>query len=308
MRINAILFSALILTASQVFGQGKDNDKKDENDLMSMLNEDAPAKKTFASATFKTTRIGNGHSIENVAKGVLDVRISHRFGTLNEGGYELYGLDQAQMRLGLDYGVTNRFMLGVGRSSYDKEYDGFVKYKILRQVAENKWSFGISYVGTVSYKTLKVPYESYESGYRVAYTNQLLLAKKINSNISVQLMPTYVHYNLVALKNDPNDIFALGIGGRVKLTNRLSLTGEYYNQFNQFTGTSNCLTLGIDIETGGHVFQLLFTNSTGVTERNFIGETTGKWSNGDIHFGFNISRVFTVIKPKGFENSRTKIW
>jgi hypothetical protein len=308
MRLHTILFSTLLLMSSQSFAQTNDKDKKDENDLMSLLNEDAPAKKTFATATFKTTRIGNGHSIENVAKGVLDVRISHRFGTINGGSYELFGLDQAQMRIGLDYGISDRLMIGLGRSSYQKEYDGFIKYKILRQVMEKKWSFGLSYAGGMSSQTIKVPYDNYDPGYRVAYFNQLILAKKINTNISLQLMPTHVHYNMVDLKKDPNDIYALGIGGRVKLTNRLSLNCEYFHQLNQFDGTTNCLTLGIDVETGGHVFQFVFTNSTGITERNFVGQTTGDWGNGDIHFGFNISRVFTVVKPKGFENSRTKIW
>lgn len=310
MRVQTLLFSTLLFLSAQSFAQTKDSDKKDENDLMSLLNDDAPNKKSFSTATFKTTRIGNGHSIENVAKGVLDVRISHRFGMINQGFKDLYGLDIATMRLGFDYGVTDKLMLGIGRSSYQKEYDGFVKYKILRQTTENKWSIGLSYVGAVSAKTNEISdtvFPDYKFGYRMAYINQLLFAKKINPNISVQLMPTHLHYNMVSLKKEPNDIFALGIGGRVKLTNRLSLTGEYYHQFNQLEETTNSLTLGIDIETGGHVFQLLFTNSTGITERNFIGETTGKWSNGDVHFGFNISRVFTVVKPKGFENSRTKI-
>lgn len=315
MRLHTILFSALILLSSHAFAQTKDNDKKDENDLMSLLNEDAPAKKSYSTATFKTTRIGNGHSIENVAKGVLDVRISHRFGMINQGFKDLYGLDNASMRMGFDYGVSDRLMLGIGRSSYLKEYDGFLKYKILRQVSDKKWSLGLSYVGAASVQTIDVNYDNYDFGYRVAYTNQLLLAKKINANISIQLMPTHVHYNMVNLKKESNDVFALGVGGRVKLTNRLSLTGEYYYQLNPnisaldpTENTTNCMTLGIDLETGGHVFQMLFTNSMGIAERNFIGETTGKWSKGDVHFGFNISRVFTVVKPKGFENSRTKIW
>jgi hypothetical protein len=135
--------------------------------------------------------------------------------------------------------------------------------------------------------------------------------------LSLQLLPTHSHYNLVPFRNDPNDLIAIGVGGRIKLSNRISLTGEWYyqipstqrhNEADQTLMTKNPLTIGFDIETGGHVFQLLFSNSPGITERTVIGETTRDWGKGDVLFGFNISRVFTVVKPKGFENSRNKIW
>lgn len=264
-------------------------------------------------ATFKTTRIANGHSVETVGKGVLDFRINHRFGKVNTGIGEFFGLDNAITRIGFDYGVTDRFMIGIGRSTYLKEYDGFVKYKLLRQTDDNHMPVTVDYLGSMSSlkNDITVPpgTEWYASN-RWAFVNQLLIARKFSSAVSIQLMPTHVHYNFVTYIAEPNDVFAIGLGYRVKASRRIALTGEYYYQIpnHKLFNTTNSLTLGIDIETGGHVFQLMLTNSTGVTERTVIGQTTGKWGQGDIHFGFNISRVFTVLRDKEFRDSRNKIW
>ena len=133
---------------------------------------------------------------------------------------------------------------------------------------------------------------------------------QFNNWLSLQLMPTLVHYNLVDSTKYPNNTFAIGVGGRLKLSNRFALTGEYYYMIpgTELPGHYNSLSLGVDIETGGHVFQLHFTNSTGLTGRSMVGQTTDSWSKGDIHFGFNISRVFTIVRPKEFKGSRNKIW
>lgn len=276
-----------------------------QDDLMKMLEEETEKTKTidFTTATFKTTRIINGHSIENVAPGVLDFRISHRFGYMNGGAYELWGLDEASMRLGFDYGLSKRWMIGVGRSSYQKQYDGFTKFKLLRQsTGANKNPLTISVVGSITYKSLKFEdptRENYQTS-NLYYTGQLLIGRKFSESISLQLTPTMIHYNLVPGLDDPNDLFSIGVGGRFKITKRVSINVEYYYQLPdyQFPGTQNSIALGFDIETGGHVFQLNLTNSTGMTERTFISETTGDFFNGDIHLGFTISRVFTVKKPK----------
>lgn len=169
------------------------------------------------------------------------------------------------------------------------------------------------YVGAMSARTdeLSGPNNAdYPLSNRLFYANQLLIARKFNDWLSVQLMPTHIHYNLVNTRDEPNDVFAMGIGGRVKLSRRISLNAEYYYTLPgaQLKGSRNALAVGIDIETGGHVFQLHFTNSTGMTERTYIGQTTDDWTDGGIHFGFNISRVFTIVRPKGFDASRNKIW
>ncbi|HTN46240.1 MAG TPA: DUF5777 family beta-barrel protein [Flavipsychrobacter sp.] len=284
------------------------------DDLMAMLDKDAPVpRKEYTTATFKTTRIANAHSIENLGKGILDFRINHRFGKLNDGFKEFFGLDNAVTRIGFDYGITDWLMVGIGRSSFMKEYDGFVKARILRQKDNRGTPVSLSYVGAISAQTMEVNVPTGREYYfsnRLAYLNQLLIARKFNSWLSLQLMPTHLHYNLVDYRTEKNDVFALGLGGRLKVSKRIALTGEYYYVPEDFKrrGSKNSLTFGIDIETGGHVFQLMFSNSTGVSERAVIGQTTGLWDKGDIHFGFNISRIFTIVKPKEFEGSRNKIW
>lgn len=280
-----------------------------QDDLMKMLEDEnkKDKKKEYASATFKTSRLINGHTIENAAAGVLDFKISHRFGMVNKGVYELFGLDQATMRIGLDYGITKRFMIGAGRSTFQKQYDAFGKFKILRQSKGGSWTSPISMtaVSTVMLKTLKWEDPTRKNYYtsRLSFAHQLIIARKFSEGLSLQIMPSYVHYNLAQVSTDPNDIFALGIGGRIKLSKRLSFNAEYYHilpislikgENYMLPGTHNSLAVGFDIETGGHVFQLHFTNSTGMTEKTFITETTGNFFKGDIHFGFNVSRVFTI--------------
>lgn len=269
--------------------------------LLDAMDDDKSAK-VFTETTFKTTRLINGHTIETVGKGVMDVKISHRFGTLNKGIYELFGLDNASMRMGVDYGVTDRLDIGIGRSTFEKTYDGFVKYKVLRQSTGGKSSpVSLNYVGGVAYKTIKLPGTIYETqpNTRFSYLHQLLIARKFNSNLSLQLMPTLVHRNAVPLATDKNDLFSMGGGGRMKISRRMSVNAEYHYQFSPLAGRTNPLSLGVDIETGGHVFQFHITNTQGMVEPSFINNTFGKWDNGDILFGFNIARVFTILKPKG---------
>lgn len=276
-----------------------------QDDLMKMLEEETEKDKKpdYATATFKTTRLINGHSVENVAAGVLDFRISHRFGYISGGAYELWGLDEASMRLGLDYGLTRWWMIGVGRSTYQKQYDGFTKVKLLRQSSGvRSMPITLSAVGSMMYKSLKFDDPNRDNYYtsNLYYSGQLLIARKFNESLSLQLMPTIVHYNLVPEASDPNDLFSVGIGGRMKISKRTSLNVEYYYQLPDYKlpGTTNSLAIGFDIETGGHVFQLYCTNSTGMTERTYINETTGNFFKGDIRLGFTISRVFTLKKPK----------
>lgn len=255
----------------------------------------------ITTGIFKSTRIINGHSIENVGAGVLDFRILHRFGPINQGGYNLFGLDQATMRMGLDYGISKRLMVGIGRSTFEKQFDGFVKYRIIRQQTGVKnIPVSISYAASLIYKSLKEPittYVPYVSD-KFSFAHQILIASKINDYVSLQLTPTFLHYNLVSTSSTPNDFFSLGTGARIRVSKRINITSEYYYRFTKLDNTVNALSIGVDIETGGHVFQLHVSNATGMTERTFINETTSKWGDGGIRFGFNISRVFTIVKPK----------
>ena len=207
----------------------------------------------IVTSTFKTTRIINGQSIENVGKGVLDFRILHRFGPLSDGGYNFFGLDQASMRLGLDYGISRTLMVGVGRSTFDKQYDGFVKWRILSQTTGGiNFPFALSYAGTMIYKSLKNPtglsYTPYETD-RFTYAHQLILARKFNDAFSMQLTPTMVHYNLVANNTLPNDFYSLGIGVRQRISKRVNITSEYFYRYNKLDGYHNSFSVGFDIET-----------------------------------------------------------
>jgi hypothetical protein len=194
-------------------------------------------------------------------------------------------------------------MIGIGRSTYEKQLDGFMKYKLLRQASGNKnIPVTVSALGAMVYKTQKFDNPSRENfqSSHLYYTFQVMVARKFNESISFQVMPTVNHYNLVPGTTLSNDLFALGAGGRIKITKRITINAEYYYQLPgyKFSDTKNSVGLGVDIETGGHVFQLYFTNSTGMTERTFISETTGDFLKGDVHFGFCISRVFTLKDPR----------
>lgn len=278
-----------------------------QDDLMDMLEAEEEPVTDYAIATFKGTRIVNIPSIETPAGGVLQFLIQHRFGRLNSGAYELFGLDNATIRLSLNYGITDRLSVAVGRSSFEKTYDGHVKYKLLRQSSGEKnmpvslTGFAGMYIQTLQWPEPERP--NYFTS-RMTYTFMALLARKFNDKFSAELVPALIHRNIVLLNEDANDVFALGVGGRYKLTGSVALNAEYvWVPSGQIISPVNGeevqgpLSIGFDIETGGHVFQLHLTNSRAMAEEPYFTETTGNWLDGDIHIGFNISRVFTIVNP-----------
>jgi hypothetical protein len=269
---------------------------KAQDELMEMLTDSNEL--SYKGGTFKANRIINGHSIETVGKKNLDLVISHRFDRLNNGFYEFFGLDAATIRLGLEYGLNDRLMIGIGRSSYQKVYDYFGKYKLFRQTSNSeKIPFSLTLVSGYAIRTQKTS-PSLSSFDRGSYFGQFLLARKFDAGFSLQVSPTLIHRNRPDVFNDAETVFSTGFAGMFKLNKRTSINGEYNyvipNQIND--NYTNNFSLSLDLETGGHVFQLLFTNSFGMTERQFITETNGKWGKGDIHFGFNISRTFSFEK------------
>ena len=279
-----------------------------DTDLDKLLDQETNKTKQpetqYTISTFKGTRIANGHSVETLPGGVLDFKVSHRFGFMSAGISEFFGLDNAITRIGFDYGITDRLMVGIGRSGYQKQADGFAKWKILRQ-STGKRNMPVSLVAMASMMARTasdpkdVPYKFHRTD-RLSYAMQVMVSRKFNDAISLQFMPTLVHYNLVPKASDPNDVLSLGFGGSFKVTKRTRISAEYYFNLpgHRFDGTKNSMCISYDIETGGHVFQLIFTNSQGMAERPFITETTGDFFKGDISFGFNISRVFQVAKKK----------
>lgn len=304
MKKSTIIFIGLLLLffSGHVYSQ----------DLDALLNAQVKPTVDYASATFKSSRVINGHSIEQMKKKQLDFRISHRFGTLNDGAYGLFGLDRSSIHFSLEYGLKDWLMVGVGRGSVNKIYDSFAKFRLLRQSTGAKMMpVSVSYLASVEMNTMKfdttriqltpttyAPRVNYFSS-RFTYVNQLIIARKFSDEFSFQLAPTFIHRNLTATVLDKNDIFALGFGARYKLTKHLAVNAEYYYTLNpnakvMDTRYYNSASVGIDIETGGHVFQIMFTNSQGMREGTFIPQTTDSWLKGGIHLGFNISRVFAL--------------
>lgn len=272
-----------------------------QDDLMKELEQSQKPETTYIGQTFKGTRIINSQSVETKGKGELEFIFSHRFGPINGGSFTLWGLDQAYVRIGLEYGITDRLGVAIGRSSTDKTYDGYLRYKVARQ-SEGARNFPVTItaIGTANVKTTPQASENpaIEFQDRLAYVAQLLIARKFSPKFSAQVMPVFVHRNVVNKLYENNDDYALGFAARYKITRSLALTSEYFHRLNQTQNSPyyNSLGFGLEIETGGHVFQLVFSNSQGMIDRAVVAETDGNFSNGDIHFGFNVTRAFQLKK------------
>jgi hypothetical protein len=280
--------------------QKKDNKDKKEADksgsLLDLLQEEPEIE--YAKYSFKTNRIINLHSLENTAAGVMDVKISHRFGTIDEGVYNLFGLDVATQRIGVDLGLTNDLQIGVNRNSVRKAFDAYAKYRIFQQSSGKRtMPITLSLLTSIAVETQKptdLTRENYFTS-KLFYCNQLLIGRKFNDIFTLQLTPTHIHRNLVALKTDPNDVYALGVGGRIRLSRRMTFNFEYIPVFTALSPVpGNSLSFGLDVETGGHVFQFHFTNSDSMAEYKYVAGTEKNWGADAIRFGFNVSRVFTV--------------
>ena len=255
------------------------------------------------STTFSSTRIVNSHSVEMIPKGVGEFRISHRFGTIEEGFYDIFGLDQAKIRLGYDYGITDKIMVGFGRNSHKKVYDIFGRFSFLNQTIDNSTPITLQYLFASSMKTLrygkKIPFMQ-----RFAQINQVLIAKKIN-NLSLQIMPSLMIHEYEGY--DKKIFSGVGAAARYLVGKRVAINVEYFarlrhnengsQEFNRiFNENYNSLGLGIDIEAGGHVFQFHFSNTNTMNEQAVMFETDKTWEKGEICFGFNILREFSNNK------------
>ncbi len=249
------------------------------------------------SATFKDTRIINVQSNETPGANVLHFVIAHRFGQINEGAYALWGLDNASMRMAFDYGVTDRLSLSIARSTFQKTYEGSLKWRAIRQNSDNSIPLSLTLYTVSMINGLKWTDPTRENRFhhRMSYTHQAIFAKKWGPKLSLALIPSLTHRNLVEALDDSNDQWTISGGGRYKVSNRASINLEYHYALKGLPTTNvNSLSIGMDIETGGHVFQLHMTNSQGMFERAFLTETTGAWKDGAIYFGFNLSRVFDL--------------
>ncbi len=320
--ISKKLFTATLITILSFTAIAQD-------DMLSLL-DSAGAKKTHEKvmATFKGSKIINAQSTETVKGKTCDFNITHRFGNIgvesNGGGHTLYGLDNVtDIRFGFDFGITDNLTLGIGRSKQSEMIDVLLKYRILTQTIDNHIPFSLAFYGDMGYDPRKpsafytgtaTDYAYGTDFHRMSYTSQLIIARKFGWRFSMELLPTYQHRNYV-LANintnngsvETNDLMSIGGGFRFKFTKRIALICDYFYTFSDFRTNHpddkavggvgqffNPLAIGLEIETGGHVFHLNFTNASGIIENNFIPNTNDSWAKGGYKFGFNISRVFNL--------------
>lgn len=274
----------LLLISSSIFAQ---DDLLNEIDTVSI-------DKRVTSA-FKSLKIVNLESTKLAAKGDFYFVVSHRFDYLKNGFDDFFGLDNANTRLQFVYGVTPWLNIHASRSGFNKTYEIAGKYSLMHQEVDG-FPFEIVGFNSLAINTAldKELLPLLEFNDRLSYVSQVLISRKFNDKLSLEVAPTYFHENYVTDDNQDNSQFAIGVGGRYKLTSRWSLNMDYAAHLNRASDSpyTNPLSIGVDLETGGHVFQMHFTNSLAMHESGFLGSTSGKWNKSQIAFGFNLVRVF----------------
>lgn len=266
-----------------------------QDDLLDELEAEATnTHTTFSYPTFKTLKIVNLQSTKVASKGDIYLYVSHRFGTIKDGVSTLFGLDYANTKIELLYGITDYLQVAVSRESVRKTYAGSAKLKFTEQ--SNRFPLNITGYGAINVNT-----ELSEKQYpkllffdRLSYASQLLISRRFGDRLSVEVAPTFIRQNLVLEPFQDHNQIALGLGARFKLNSRVSINADYSHNFSRAEASvyKNPLSIGVDLETGGHVFQLMFTNAQSANEPGLITNANGDWSKGDIFFGFNIVRVF----------------
>ncbi len=265
-----------------------------QEDLLNEIDNDSIGK-DYEAAAFKGLKIVNFESTKMVSGKELYFVVSHRFGSVKTGIEDFFGLDQAVTRLNFIYGISDGINIGVSRSSFEKTYEASLKLRLLRQ-QKSGFPFTVVLFNSLLINTAldeaELPALEFEN--RLGYATQALISSKVNKNFSLQVAPTLFHDNLVVSDLQDNTQYAIGIGGRHKLTKRWSINIDYGFHLNRASDSpfKNPLSIGFDLETGGHVFQLHFTNAQPMNVNTFLGQATGDWSEGDVFFGFNLSRVF----------------
>ena len=256
------------------------------------------------NTTFGATRISLTQSVEPTVKGQLVLDIQHQFGPINSGVKEFFGLDQATTRLGLTYGLFDWLSVGVGRTGLYKTYDGSLKVRMIRQKSGGGSPVTLAYFGNMGIYTTPWNYDNihYYFSHRMTFINQLLIARRFGNHLSMQLSPTFIHRNFVESRDADNDVWDVGLAARYLFAEKYSVTIDYHYLISKYTADNynNSLTIGFNILTAGHVFSLFASNSLGLIEQQFIPATEGSWLKGDIHFGFTISRSFTIIETNYF--------
>jgi Membrane bound beta barrel domain (DUF5777) len=290
---NSVLIVIFVTTTNFLFATGKDS----------------LAKSNTPVTIFNSTRVINGHSTDMLWKNEMDIRISHRFGDMGTSGSAAtaFGLDNStDIRIGVEYGLLNNLNAGLARCKgagpFTQIADGYLKYNFMQQNEEKTKPLSITFLQTMAYTFMKESTDSTlpssfggQNVRRMAYCSQLLLGRKFGQRLSIIIAPTYVHRNYVAF-DDENGLFSVGASVRLKITKVFSLITEYFYNIrskNAILGVDyyNPLGIGFEFDTGGHLFMLNFTNSTGLGETQFIPYTASSWSKGQFRMGFTISRI-----------------
>ena len=268
-----------------------------QDDLLDELDALTEEEKKYELPAFKAMKIGNLQSTKIAEKGDLYLYVSHRFGTLQNGIKTFFGLDQANTKIQLVKGLWKGIQLSIGRESLGETYSTSIKARLAKQSETN--AFNYVFYGTANINTQigedRLP--DIEFGDRMSYATQLLISRRFSDDFSFLVAPSYVRQNLQDLNitgGRTHNQFVMGLGGRYKLSQRMSINMDYAYNFNRDRNSlfNDPLTIGVDIETGGHVFQLLFSNAQSTNEPGFLSNAEGNWGDGDIFFGFNIVRVF----------------
>jgi Membrane bound beta barrel domain (DUF5777) len=287
-------FLTLLLFVNNIFSQ---------DDLLKDIDSEASQEVTSA---FKSLKIINFESTKLVAKKELFLVIAHRFDYIKNGFDNFFGLDNANTQIKFAYGLSDKITLQASRDGFGKTYDLSAKYLLINQKT-NGFPFTI-----VGFNSIAVNSEMKEDRFpnlkfsnRLAYTAQLLVSRKFSDKLSLQIAPTFFHENTIEDINDSNNViilpnpqdnsqYMIGLGGRYKLTNRLSINADYGLHLNRAKKSiyKNPLSIGMDLDTGGHIFQMHFTNAKAMHETGFMGRTSGDWGKSEIAFGFNLIRVF----------------
>ena len=250
---------------------------------------------TYASAVFKGLKVINFESTKLVAKKGFNFIVSHRFGTVKKGFQNLFGLDEAVTHLNFVYGLSDNINISASRSSNQKIYEVATKFRLVNQQAGKIPLTVVGYTSVLANTSLETDnLPKLEFKHRLSYVAQLLVSRKMNNNLSLILSPTFFHDNYLTDDFQENSQYGIGFGGRYKLGKRWSLNMEYGVHLNRSENSlyKNPFSIGVDLETGGHVFQLLFTNSQSMNTNGVFGTSTGEWGESDVYFGFNLARSF----------------
>lgn len=279
-----------------------------QNDMLAVLEAEVDNEVSYVRATWKSPMLINAYTTETERKGVLDFKISHRFGNIggqSGGGHSLFGLDRASnIRFSFDYGITEEFQVGIGRSKTNENIDGLVKYKFLKQ---KKGSTPITAVilSNTAFTPKRDPSGNFSKiAHRFSFINQLIIGSKLNSRLSVLFSASHFHKNLVvqvanfSVPRDQYDLFSFGLGTRYRITKKLSVVGEYNHTLGEFRNSTNFeyyhpFSCGIELETGGHVFHINLSNSSGLIFQDLLDTGVDSWTDGEFKLGFRISRFFT---------------